>query len=188
MQVCFLLDDTSPPFWVILLACPSLSPPSPGVNVAKVNSVHHLRAFGGEDGFIECFDPRQPKRLCRLDAVGALRKEYSWFEPGEEISSLCFALDGLSMAVGTRCSMTLPEFSRPCPRHSLTINHLSNPHSAGHTLFMRPSGGTCGIFDLRQSLPVCGKEHQYQLPIHSVVSPVLPPDVPVLIPILSTLP
>jgi ribosome biogenesis protein ENP2 len=44
---------------------------SPAINACGVAPSHGLLACAGEDGWLECFDPRQRTALGRLDAAGS---------------------------------------------------------------------------------------------------------------------
>lgn len=112
---------------------------SPGVNVCGISPVNSLLAFGGEDGIVDIFDPRQlgvgAKPAASLHVPRALAGGVSGAVPGIEnleISALRFDdVDGVSMAIGT---------------------------STGHTL----------LFDLRSAQPSIVREQGYGLPIKSL--------------------
>lgn len=52
----------------------SLPTRSPAVNACGVSPAHGLYGCAGEDGGLECFDPRQRDSLGWLDAAGAAGK------------------------------------------------------------------------------------------------------------------
>jgi ribosome biogenesis protein ENP2 len=90
---------------------------SPGTNAMHVNPLHKLLGCAGEDGVVECWDTRAKKSTGRLDietALGAALGEdvgkggragigggIRGGVRGFECTSIKFAEDGLTMAVGT---------------------------------------------------------------------------------------
>ncbi len=44
----------------------------PGINVCDQNPVHSLLCFGGENGMIECWDPRTKKQVTLKDISTAV--------------------------------------------------------------------------------------------------------------------
>eukprot|EP00899_Mesostigma_viride_P002570 jgi/Mesvir1/12313/Mv00509-RA.1 len=80
---------------------------SPAVNVCTRSPVHGLVAAGGEDGAVECFDPRQRKSVGRISAGAVAAAEEGGFvgdgTPSEEVTAITFDdMDGFRMAVGTK--------------------------------------------------------------------------------------
>jgi ribosome biogenesis protein ENP2 len=80
----------------------SLESCSPGVNVLHQSPMHHLLGSGGEDGVVECWDPREFKSIGAIDLRKAIKKgNQSNVHGNIECSSLQFDDDGLIMAAGT---------------------------------------------------------------------------------------
>lgn len=82
---------------------------SPGLNVCAVNPANQLLSFGGEDGFVEFWDPRYRKSLGRNNVGSAVVAKYGeeHLNSNCEISALHFLPDGLTYAVGTSTGQTL---------------------------------------------------------------------------------
>lgn len=79
---------------------------SDGINVMNINPLHSLLAFGGDDGFIECRDPRLSQHqspLARIDIAQVLRAagELDASDVMRGITSLEFHNSGLMMGIGT---------------------------------------------------------------------------------------
>jgi ribosome biogenesis protein ENP2 len=80
---------------------------SPGINVCARAPRHGLLAFGGDDGFLDCFDPRSRQRVARLDVGSIALADFTGGagaaggEPVAEITALRYAADGITLAAGT---------------------------------------------------------------------------------------
>ncbi|KYQ88456.1 NUC153 domain-containing protein [Tieghemostelium lacteum] len=73
-----------------------------GVNVVAQNPVHQLMMFGGDNGVIECWDPRVKKMISSLNIAAALQRQGSEDdENGISITSGKFGPDGLTLGLGT---------------------------------------------------------------------------------------
>jgi ribosome biogenesis protein ENP2 len=76
-----------------------------GINCVSVADAHRLLAFGGDDGTVECWDPRAPESRGAVGklAVGAsLVRSQRTLDAAPEVSALQFdSGNGLQMAVGT---------------------------------------------------------------------------------------
>eukprot|EP00197_Chlamydomonas_leiostraca_P004092 CAMPEP_0202871522 /NCGR_PEP_ID=MMETSP1391-20130828/18922_1 /ASSEMBLY_ACC=CAM_ASM_000867 /TAXON_ID=1034604 /ORGANISM="Chlamydomonas leiostraca, Strain SAG 11-49" /LENGTH=663 /DNA_ID=CAMNT_0049552351 /DNA_START=89 /DNA_END=2076 /DNA_ORIENTATION=- len=68
---------------------------SPAVNALGISPVHGLVAAAGEDGQLECFDPRARTSVGCLNAAAACNA------PGSELTCVRFDDAGLHVAVGT---------------------------------------------------------------------------------------
>ena len=68
---------------------------SPATNACGVAPAHGLLACAGEDGGLECFDPRQRRSLGWLDAAGAAGGA------GQGLTALRFDDSGMHVGVGT---------------------------------------------------------------------------------------
>ncbi|KAJ1561749.1 Nucleolar protein 10 [Nowakowskiella sp. JEL0078] len=82
----------------------SLVTDSPTNNVCKINPAHQLWGFGGSNGTVEFWHPSTRNRIGKLDiAASLLKSQYSTesFDEFPEITSICFAEDGLHCAFGT---------------------------------------------------------------------------------------
>ncbi|GAU42504.1 hypothetical protein TSUD_101180 [Trifolium subterraneum] len=79
----------------------SFNTQSPALNVVCRSKLHGLVACGGEDGAVECFDTRVRSSVGRIDAVGPSG------DGDQEVTSLEFNGDGLSMAVGSSAGKVL---------------------------------------------------------------------------------
>jgi ribosome biogenesis protein ENP2 len=78
----------------------------PSINKVASNPMHQLLAFGGEDGQLEFWDPRDRTRAGKLDLVktaGAINKALSakLSAKGCDVTSVAYDEDGLGLAVGT---------------------------------------------------------------------------------------
>jgi ribosome biogenesis protein ENP2 len=73
------------------------------INSVRINPQHRLFAMGGENGVIEYWDPRYRK------CVGSLSIESLPYLPSgtNDVTSLHFLPDGLTMAVGTSSGFVL---------------------------------------------------------------------------------
>ena len=76
----------------------SLNTSFSGVNVCSINPAHQLWGFGSDDGRLEFWNPNQKKCIARLDVASILNQEFVL--KNSEITSLEFASDGLTFAVG----------------------------------------------------------------------------------------
>ncbi|KAJ3088416.1 Nucleolar protein 10, partial [Quaeritorhiza haematococci] len=72
-----------------------------GVNVCDINPAHQLWGFGGEDGRLEFWHPYNRTKVGSLDVRAALPISPATSSAPLEITSLKFADDGLTFAVGT---------------------------------------------------------------------------------------
>ncbi|KAI8922448.1 WD40-repeat-containing domain protein [Powellomyces hirtus] len=75
----------------------------PAVNVVHINPAHQLFGFGGEDGRLEFWHPRERRRIGALDVGAAVVKSLGGdsLDAFPQITALQFAADGLTYAVGT---------------------------------------------------------------------------------------
>lgn len=73
------------------------------INVCEINPAHQLFGFGGENGSLELWHPTQRKKIGQISVMQALSKvmDLTAMKEVAEISSLKFANDGLTFAVGT---------------------------------------------------------------------------------------
>lgn len=62
---------------------------------SALNNQNYLMAFGGENGLVHCYDPRNNEKVGTLN-VGSYLKDSS-----TEITALSFCDDGLTLGVGT---------------------------------------------------------------------------------------
>eukprot|EP01029_Cantina_marsupialis_P022793 TRINITY_DN5589_c0_g1_i2.p1 TRINITY_DN5589_c0_g1~~TRINITY_DN5589_c0_g1_i2.p1 ORF type:complete len:668 (+),score=230.85 TRINITY_DN5589_c0_g1_i2:81-2084(+) len=77
---------------------------SPAVNCLAMNPQHQLLAAGGEDGFLECWDPKTLKSVAQLNLAGQFNNTSSNANP--EITALRF--DGpLNLAVGSKTGVVV---------------------------------------------------------------------------------
>lgn len=82
----------------------------PEINCCQVNPAHELLAFGGIDGVVELYDPRDRERIAQLDIPqSVLTHSESQLDGLEqaEISCLRFDVDGLTLGVGTSSGQVL---------------------------------------------------------------------------------
>ncbi|KAM7272035.1 hypothetical protein ACFE04_031249 [Oxalis oulophora] len=81
---------------------PSLTTQSPALNVVCRSNLHGLIACGGDDGAVECFDPRTKSAIGRIDAVSHAG------DGNQEVTSLGFEDDcGYLLAVGSSAGKVL---------------------------------------------------------------------------------
>lgn len=109
-----------------------------GINVIGNNPVHPIIAFGGEEGKIECWDPRDRTRASSLDIITSVSSSHPAVaralrnaKGGAGVHSIRFDDSGLVMGVGT---------------------------GAGQVL----------MYDIRAGAPYLTKDHRYGLPITSL--------------------
>lgn len=133
-----------------------LSGSSPAINVCTLNPASGILAVGGNDGVLECWDPRDRSHLAAikiddrfLDSVGSITDsgyagsmnlsyhgesvamERSTTSATSGITCLKFANDGISIALGM---------------------------ASGHAL----------LYDLRMNRPLIEKDHQFDTPITDI--------------------
>ncbi|KAI9143116.1 WD40-repeat-containing domain protein [Paraphysoderma sedebokerense] len=78
------------------------------INAVAINPAHQLFAFGGEDGFVEYWDPRIRDRIARLDIRNTLIPRYiNQPDTSLEITKLSYRNDGLHMGIGTNQGQVL---------------------------------------------------------------------------------
>ncbi|CAG9466800.1 unnamed protein product [Pedinophyceae sp. YPF-701] len=68
---------------------------SPAINACGWSGAHGLLACAGEDGALECFDPRAPRAVGCLDAAAASGAS------GAQLTALRFDASGMRVATGT---------------------------------------------------------------------------------------
>ncbi|KAJ3150965.1 Nucleolar protein 10 [Geranomyces michiganensis] len=87
----------------------SLQTECTAVNVVEVNPAHQLFGFGGEDGRVEFWHPRERRRIGALDIGAAVVKSLgsASLDAFPQITALKFADDGLTYAVGTATGQVL---------------------------------------------------------------------------------
>ncbi|KAF2069004.1 hypothetical protein CYY_009680 [Polysphondylium violaceum] len=71
-----------------------------GVNVIAQNPVHQLMMLGGENGFIECWDPRVREMISTINVAAAL-PDYQNSDVDISITAGKFGPDGLLLGLGT---------------------------------------------------------------------------------------
>jgi ribosome biogenesis protein ENP2 len=82
----------------------------PAINKVKINPVHQLVALAGDDGVLECWDPRDRTRVSALsiaDSLGIDQPRARASLEGSPATALRFGGDGLTMAVGTGAGVVL---------------------------------------------------------------------------------
>ncbi|KAI9024086.1 WD40-repeat-containing domain protein [Hyaloraphidium curvatum] len=89
----------------------------PAINVCAINPTHQLFGFGGSGAVLEFWDPRSRSRAASLP----LSRQSLHIDPmadGDlEITALSFAMDGLTMGVGTSAGhVLLYDLRNPNPR------------------------------------------------------------------------
>ena len=74
-----------------------------------INPAHQLFGFGGEDGRVEFWHPRERKRIGVLNIAAAVAATIGSdaLDSFPEISAIKFANDGLTVAVGTSTGQVL---------------------------------------------------------------------------------
>lgn len=84
--------------------------------MSSINSANQLFGFGGVDGVVEFWHPRQRKKLGSIDVSSALLRFSDTIESPIEITALTFANDGLHFSVGTSSGHVLNyDLRRPTP-------------------------------------------------------------------------
>lgn len=89
-----------------------LSTDLPGINAIRINPEHGLLAMAGENGVLECWDPRDRTRAASLDVVESLkgvnnRLAATLKSKGVSLTTAEFGADGLSLALGTNTGHVL---------------------------------------------------------------------------------
>eukprot|EP01132_Coremiostelium_polycephalum_P002590 gene2590-3210_t len=113
----------------------------PSTNVVAQNPVLGLMMFGGDNGFIECWDPRIRRMVSTLNVAAAL-PDYQKPDDEEQVTG----------GVGSGgIEVTAGKFGPD-----------------GLLLGLGMSNGSVLMYDLRSSAPSLIKQHQYQLPINSI--------------------
>ena len=113
---------------------------SPAINVCALNPASGILAVGGNDGVLECWDPRDRAHLATmrietrfLEAPAAFDSEFEHTStsPTSGVTAMRFSSDGISIACGM---------------------------ASGHAL----------LYDLRMNIPVVEKDHQFDTPITDI--------------------
>ncbi|GAU42505.1 hypothetical protein TSUD_101170 [Trifolium subterraneum] len=145
------------------------------------SKLHGLVACGGEDGAVECFDTRVRSSVGRIDAVGPSG------DGDQEVTSLEFNGDGLSMAVGSSAGKVVESSASTILQVLAKFVDKQNRKLIGtcgiavkkcklvrSVKFCDPQEGTeqlgsqihsVLIYDLRSSRPVRIEDHMYGSPI-----------------------
>eukprot|EP01133_Synstelium_polycarpum_P020049 gene20049-24040_t len=123
----------------------------PAVNVVAQNPVHQLMMFGGENGVIECWDPRQKSRVSSFN-VGAAASGPNGEEV--EITAGKFGPDGLSLGLGTSGgTVFLYDLRSPHPsmikhhQYQLPINSINFHSFAGQQRLLSADSKILKAFD-----------------------------------------
>lgn len=111
----------------------------PSINAIASNDVHPILALAGDDGRLECWDPRDRTRACVLDIPASVAdmdqatfRAFKKASKGVALTAAAFDASGLQLAVGT---------------------------NTGHAL----------LYDIRAGAPHLVKDHRYGLPIKKVL-------------------
>eukprot|EP00658_Telonema_sp_P-2_P047759 TRINITY_DN36358_c0_g1_i1.p1 TRINITY_DN36358_c0_g1~~TRINITY_DN36358_c0_g1_i1.p1 ORF type:complete len:595 (-),score=159.49 TRINITY_DN36358_c0_g1_i1:217-1866(-) len=90
----------------------------PDINVVGLSLGHNLIGLGGSDGVLECYDPRDRRRLARLDIGAHANAEVYGGADGAEISAVKFKEDGMMIAAGLSTGQCLLfDLRSPRPLH-----------------------------------------------------------------------
>eukprot|EP01083_Nonionella_stella_P185836 678775_1 len=88
------------------------------ITCCDTDTTHLLSAFGGANGVVECWDPRQKECIAKLDMYDSIPS----ISPTPEISKIKFGTDGLSLAVGLSSGhLGVYDLRRQKPLH--VLNH-----------------------------------------------------------------
>lgn len=113
---------------------------SPAINVCSLSPANGILAVGGNDGVLECWDPRDRAHLATMKietrfmeapSIFDTPSEHSTSSPTSGITAMRFSNDGVSIACGM---------------------------ASGHAL----------LYDLRMNVPVVEKDHQFDTPITDI--------------------
>lgn len=89
----------------------------PAINVCAINPAHQLFGFGGEGAVLEFWDPRVRSRVASLPISNRVLNADGAPDSDPEITALNFAMDGLTMGVGTSTGhVLLYDLRNPNPR------------------------------------------------------------------------
>jgi ribosome biogenesis protein ENP2 len=96
----------------------------PGTNKIRINPVHQLIGLAGDDGILECWDPRDRTRAAELDVIKSLASSSTQGRlatklanaGGLSITALEYAPDGSTFALGLSSGHVLiHDLRRPAP-------------------------------------------------------------------------
>lgn len=88
------------------------------INSCAIDSTHLLTAFGGLNGVIECWDPREKQSIAKLDMYDSVPN----IIPTPEISKILFGSDGITLCAGLSSGhVAVYDLRRMKPLHIL--NH-----------------------------------------------------------------
>ncbi|GAM20736.1 hypothetical protein SAMD00019534_039110 [Acytostelium subglobosum LB1] len=125
----------------------------PAVNVVAQNPVHQLMMFGGENGAIECWDPRQRTKVSALNVASSI-PGYNIQQDDVEISAGKFGPDGLLLGLGTSNGVVMLYDMRAANpvmtkhhQYQLPINSINFHTYAGVTRFMSSDSKILKAFD-----------------------------------------
>ncbi|KAG4093965.1 WD40 repeat-like protein [Neocallimastix lanati (nom. inval.)] len=80
----------------------------PAINTLDINPAHQLFAFGGEDGNIEFWDPRDKTCITTLNPIiNILQNPMITLESTPQVSTVKYKNDGLTFGVGTSTGQVL---------------------------------------------------------------------------------
>ncbi|EPZ35144.1 WD40 repeat-like protein [Rozella allomycis CSF55] len=123
----------------------------PSINAVDINELHSLVMLGGENGFVEFWDPRVRKSIYSLDLNLNVRDQV-------EVSSLKFLNDGLSLAMGTSKGHALlfdlrqsTPFQQKKHQYELPIINIS--HHASSDVMITSDKKVCKLWNKNTAEP-----------------------------------
>ena len=111
------------------------------INSCDIDTTHLLCSFGGNNGIVECWDPRSKECIAKLDMFDSIPD----ISPTPGIEKIKFGNDGLTLAVGLSSGHTgVYDIRRYKPLYVLNQkNHISirdiNFHSQSNTIITADS-------------------------------------------------
>ncbi|KAH6583630.1 hypothetical protein BASA60_001349 [Batrachochytrium salamandrivorans] len=148
----------------------SLQTDMAAINVSSISPAHQLMGFGGTNGCVEFWDPRDRKRIGMIDAAAAITRsvDAGLLESLPEVESLAFSSDGLSFVVGSKTGqIVMYDLRRPTPllikdhQYGYPIKKLIY-HDASHNIVSADSK-IVKIWNMRDGAPFTTIESTYDI-------------------------
>lgn len=140
-----------------------LSGSSPAINTCAINPASGILAVGGNDGILECWDPRDRSHLAAIkledrfiDSIGTISDSAFTGGTPNAAGNMNFSYNGQS--VGMERSTTSPTSGVTCVKFSNDGISIGVGMASGHAL----------LYDLRMNRPLIEKDHQFDTPITDI--------------------
>lgn len=129
---------------------------SPAINVCTLNPASGILAVGGNDGVLECWDPRDRSHLA------AIRLDNQFLDSVGSITDSGFAgtlnTNYVGDTVTIERSTTSPTSGITCLKFSTDGIAIACGMASGHAL----------LYDIRMNRPLIEKDHQFDTPITDI--------------------